>query len=281
MIDLQRAFILEQHPLLSFRADGLDTSQSSILAHRSFYIFLGFTSIGEGSPDWEVIVSMAGSRSQTEHIKWRGLTADLITSSHPSWYSTSHATMKFHSTLTILATLAAISLAATVTDVENDIKNISSQTTTLDNAITAFPATGGSLLNALAIHSDAVSLGSAIDKGTTDVKVCAEYLFSDLIIKYQQAVPPPISEADGTTILNAVTAFEPTILDALNQIVVKKPAFQALPIGGIPALVKQDLINLSASTSAFEAALIAAAPVSAFWQLCVQNVRSLTPFLCL
>lgn len=52
----------------------------------------------------------------------------------------------------------------------------------------------------------------------------------------------------------------PVILDALTAIVAKKPAFQALPLGGVPALVKQDLGNLSASTEAFENALIASTP---------------------
>ncbi|KAF8993607.1 hydrophobic surface binding protein, partial [Cyathus striatus] len=124
-----------------------------------------------------------------------------------------------------------------------DISSISSQVSALDTAITAFPNTGGSLLNALAIHTDATNLATAINKGTTD-----------------GVSPKPFSEADGNTILAAVTAFEPTIIHALQQIVAKKAAFQGLPIGGIPALVKQDLGILSTNTSSFETALIAAAP---------------------
>jgi len=152
--------------------------------------------------------------------------------------------MRFSTTFFVLAHLAVASFAATVADVEADLNSISTQVTALDKAVTAFPNTGGSLLAALAIHTDAVNLGSAIDKGTTDTK----------------AVPLPISETDGQTILNLVSSFEPTIEHALSQIIAKKPAFQALPIGGIPALVKQDLSNLSASTNALETALIASAP---------------------
>ncbi|KAF4616657.1 hypothetical protein D9613_008347 [Agrocybe pediades] len=152
--------------------------------------------------------------------------------------------MKFQSSLIVLASLVSAALSATIADVINDAHNISTQVTTLDNAINAFPNTGGSLVNALAIHTDAVNLGAAIDKGTADVI----------------SAPKPVSEADGTTILGIVQGFEPTILNALSGIVAKKPAFQALPIGGIPALVKQDLINLNASTSKFEAQLIASAP---------------------
>ncbi|KAH9478054.1 hypothetical protein JR316_0010291 [Psilocybe cubensis] len=153
--------------------------------------------------------------------------------------------MKFQSSFFVLASLLSVGLATTTADVEADIASITSQTKALDAAIIAFPNTGGSLVNALAIHTDAVNLGSAIDKGTTDVNA---------------VTPKPVSEADGNTILAAVQALEPIIIDTVTQIVNKKPAFQALPIGGIPALVKQDLINLNASTSKFEAALIGSAP---------------------
>ncbi|KAF8891481.1 hydrophobic surface binding protein A-domain-containing protein [Gymnopilus junonius] len=152
--------------------------------------------------------------------------------------------MKFQATFAIVASYVVAALASTVADVETDVQTISTQTTALDNAINAFPNTGGSLVSALAIHNDAVSLGSAIDQGTSDVS----------------GAPQPFSETDGSAILTAVQGFEPTILDALTAIVTKKPAFQALPIGGIPALVLQDLQNLNTSAFNFEAALIAAAP---------------------
>jgi hypothetical protein len=91
-----------------------------------------------------------------------------------------------------------------------------------------------------------------------------------------------LSEADGRTILSSVEAIEPTILDALTNIVVKKPAFvrvyfsllagperlttslflqAALPIGGLPALILQDLKNLKTATVAFANGLVSIAPV--------------------
>ncbi|KAF8157222.1 hydrophobic surface binding protein [Crassisporium funariophilum] len=148
-------------------------------------------------------------------------------------------------TLLVLLSFAVTCLSTTAANVEADLAAISTQVTTLDNAITAFPTSGGSLLAALAIHTDAGNLGTAIDKGTTDTNA---------------VVPSPVSESDGATILKAVQAFEPEILHALQQIILKKPGFTSLPIGGIPALVKQDLINLNSSTSKFEAALINSAP---------------------
>ncbi|KAF4616312.1 hypothetical protein D9613_008375 [Agrocybe pediades] len=151
--------------------------------------------------------------------------------------------MKFQSPLIVLASLVSAVLSATVTDIINDAHNISAQITTLDNAINAFPTTSGSLVAALGIHTDAVNLGAALNKELSD------------------SLPKPgITEANGTTILDIAEGFEPIILDALNAFVTKKPAFQALPIGGIPALVKQDLINLNASMDMFDAQIISFVP---------------------
>jgi hypothetical protein len=62
--------------------------------------------------------------------------------------------------LTVLS-VAAAGLALTVkrdaATVEADIARISTQVTTLDNAIEAYPLTGGTLLNALTIHTDATT----------------------------------------------------------------------------------------------------------------------------
>ncbi|KAG6839947.1 hypothetical protein C0991_010142 [Blastosporella zonata] len=155
--------------------------------------------------------------------------------------------MRFSSFFT-LASLVISSYGTTVATVEADIGTISTQLTTLDNAINAYSATigVGTLLQALTIHSDAVTLGSTLDSTTTDVKC--------------QAVATPISDADGQTILSLLLAFESTIDDALTKIAARQPAFAALPLGGVPALVKQDLSNLNASTNALETALIAVAP---------------------
>ncbi|KAG7091707.1 hypothetical protein E1B28_008108 [Marasmius oreades] len=145
----------------------------------------------------------------------------------------------------ILPLLAAFSAAATplkrtVAQIEADIAQITSQVAALDTAVKGFT---NSLTQALAIHNDAVALVSTINQGTTDVN----------------ATPQP-SESDSQTILNSVQGFVPSVTDALQAIIDKKAAFQALPIGGIPALVKQDLANLNTATVAFENGLIAKAP---------------------
>lgn len=90
--------------------------------------------------------------------------------------------------------------------------------------------------------------------------------------------------ADGTTILDDVSAISPVIQTALTNIVAKKPAFTSErhlrpptklysrdlkqhlalngEVGGILALVLQDLEDLNSNTTAFANALIADAPVS-------------------
>lgn len=134
-------------------------------------------------------------------------------------------------------------LKRTIDQVKADVADISTKVTTLDNAINAFPMTGGTLLAALGIHSSATALVATLATATTDVTATG-----------------PLEEQDGSDILNAVLAIEPIIGDALQQIVVKQPAFKALPIGGLPALILQDLKNLNDKTVSFSDALISTAP---------------------
>ncbi|EDR06867.1 hydrophobic surface binding protein [Laccaria bicolor S238N-H82] len=138
-------------------------------------------------------------------------------------------------------------LKRTIDQVKADVADISTKVTTLDNAINAFPMTGGTLLAALGIHSSATALVTTLATATTDVTATG-----------------PLEEQDGSDILNAVLAIEPIIGDALQQIVVKQPAFKvgwsALPIGGLPALILQDLKNLNDKTVSFSDALISTAP---------------------
>ncbi|KAE9403029.1 hypothetical protein BT96DRAFT_917813 [Gymnopus androsaceus JB14] len=149
---------------------------------------------------------------------------------------------RFVSSFAILFALVAACIA-TVAQVEADISSIASQVTALDSAINAFPTAGGSLLSALAIHEQATALASALATAATDV-----------------TATPPLDEADGETILSAVEGFEPTIINALAGIVAKKPAFDALPLGGVSALVKEDLATLQTDTKAFENGLVADSP---------------------
>jgi hypothetical protein len=56
---------------------------------------------------------------------------------------------------------------------------------------------------------------------------------------------------------------KPIIEDGLTNIVTKKPEIDALPVGGLSALVKQDLMTLNSSVLALGDVFIADAPVRA------------------
>ncbi|KAJ6454217.1 hydrophobic surface binding protein [Mycena sanguinolenta] len=147
--------------------------------------------------------------------------------------------------LSIIAIGLALSSKRDAGTIEADVATIASEVTTLDNAIEAFPLTGGTLLAALNIHSDAVALVNLFwAQGVSMIDFASE----------------PLSEADCETILAAVEAIEPIILDALRDIIAKKPAFAALPIDGLTALILQDLENLEAATVDFTSALVDICP---------------------
>jgi hypothetical protein len=59
---------------------------------------------------------------------------------------------RFLAVLSVAAVGLALSVKRDAATVEADISKISTQVTTLDNAIEAFPLTGGSLVNALVCH---------------------------------------------------------------------------------------------------------------------------------
>lgn len=95
-----------------------------------------------------------------------------------------------------------------------------------------------------------------------------------------QQATGPVDEDAGNQFLTRVTSFEPVIFSSLDAIVARKDAFKgecltgikftgmpsfifpALPVGGIPALVLQDLKDLKSGTVTFANALITNAPVS-------------------
>ncbi|KAJ7578981.1 hydrophobic surface binding protein [Mycena floridula] len=144
-----------------------------------------------------------------------------------------------------VATLAcARPFKRTPAQVEADLDNMTTQVSNLDTAITGFPASG--LAGALTIHTDIGNLNTAIQQATTDTMAT-----------------PPFSEADGNLILTKEKKFLSILVDVMNQLVSKKTSFQgqkALPLGGVPALVLQDLQSLSPNVCALEKAIIAKLP---------------------
>ncbi|EJD50706.1 hydrophobic surface binding protein [Auricularia subglabra TFB-10046 SS5] len=158
--------------------------------------------------------------------------------------------MRFSRAVVTVLAVAAPALAAVIgarsaAEIVADIDVLTTRVTKLDNDVTAFPNTGGSLVAALGIHTDSVNVDNALKQATTSTLATG-----------------PLTEEEGSTILGQFQVLEPIIIHALDGVVEKKAAFAALPIGGIPALVKQDISTLSTDTKAFENAILAIAPAS-------------------
>ncbi|KAG5640221.1 hypothetical protein DXG03_009773 [Asterophora parasitica] len=145
----------------------------------------------------------------------------------------------------VLASLVVSSFASTAADVKADIVDISAKLNALDVTVYALPLPSGTLSQALAIHTNAGPLIAASNKGAADAVSVS---------------PNPLSLIDGRAILDSVEALEPTIYHALNGIVARFA--RVLPVGGISALVKQDLVSWNAASQALEVGLIGSAPVS-------------------
>ncbi|KXN93148.1 hypothetical protein AN958_00072 [Leucoagaricus sp. SymC.cos] len=73
-------------------------------------------------------------------------------------------------------------------------------------------------------------------------------------------VDTPVSVDDANDILAAIQDLQTNINSALTNVVAKKPAFDALPVGGVSDLVRQDLSDLNTSNTALEDALITNTP---------------------
>ncbi|KAF8065089.1 hypothetical protein FPV67DRAFT_1671375 [Lyophyllum atratum] len=154
--------------------------------------------------------------------------------------------MRF-SVVFFLASFAVSGFAASITDVLPGIALLTSLATALNDAIIAFPNTGGTLFQALSLHTATTTLAAAIDTTTA-------------------AVPKALTESDARSILDAIEGLTPTIIAILDNITARRDTVMALPFSfpmigmGAAALVKKDVTSVSASTAALENALLSASP---------------------
>jgi hypothetical protein len=73
-----------------------------------------------------------------------------------------------------ILSIAALSLAAVLkrdaATVEADLAVLTSQVTALDNAVQAFPLSGGTLAEAMTVHTNAVNVISTLNTAASDEK---------------------------------------------------------------------------------------------------------------
>ncbi|KAF9254465.1 hypothetical protein L218DRAFT_1009647 [Marasmius fiardii PR-910] len=148
----------------------------------------------------------------------------------------------------VLPLLAAFSTVAapqkrTITDVQIDIAQITSQVATLITLVNTFPISGGGSAQVMPIHNLATTLVGTINKGTTDVN--------------NLSTP---SELDSQIIFNSLQNLATSIITGLAILSAKKVIVQALPPVIGTMLVQQDLSSLNTAAINFENACIAKAP---------------------
>ncbi|KXN89779.1 hypothetical protein AN958_05319 [Leucoagaricus sp. SymC.cos] len=144
----------------------------------------------------------------------------------------------------LFASLFAYAYTSTVPDILHDLAALKRNLVALDGAINSFPDSGGTLKEALAINDDSTAVKNAIDATTPDAA----------------NVDTPISVDAANEVLAAVRDLQANINSTLTDIVAKKPAFDALPAGGVSDLVRKDLNDLNASNTALGDALIEITP---------------------
>ncbi|KAF5371891.1 hypothetical protein D9757_010587 [Collybiopsis confluens] len=145
------------------------------------------------------------------------------------------------SALTIL--VIATASYAQFASVSADLNTIATHVSSLDTELKAFPTSGANIASALAIHAQATGLASALTTAAAAVSKAG-----------------PVTDAQAQQILTFVQGIEPTILDALHQLVAKKSGFVSLPISGASAIIAQDIAKVQTNAKDFENALIADAP---------------------
>ncbi|KIK52463.1 hypothetical protein GYMLUDRAFT_100677 [Collybiopsis luxurians FD-317 M1] len=142
--------------------------------------------------------------------------------------------------LTSVLSLASLAFFAVATPVKRDmatiqadIRNISSLLVTWDNAVNAF---SGTTKGASAIHSGAVALESAFDKG----------------IKDTQATSNLTTDMDGLLLLGQMENSSTILVGGLTQIAEKRADF--VKINGTNAVIA-DLNTLAAAATGFIGAI--------------------------
>ncbi|KAH0579415.1 hypothetical protein H2248_002276 [Termitomyces sp. 'cryptogamus'] len=144
--------------------------------------------------------------------------------------------MNFKS-LFVLTSLSVCSFAETsIAQVQKDISNqMASAVINFSTTVHAFPIWGGTAGQAMSIHYSAIVLNNVIANTTNDMN----NIISDL------------SDADCLDILGHLQALEPSFLHSIEGLAIRKPAFEVLPLGNIPALLKLDLATMKTSADSF------------------------------
>lgn len=113
------------------------------------------------------------------------------------------------------------------------LTTISNQLVKMNSTLNKFQGGLSGTLMALQIQGESLTLESNIKTATTTINKAA-----------------PLSDEDSTTIAFAIVSLSHNIYDVLDNLILKKPAFDnaILGVGSASLLVKLDLVNLKKAT---------------------------------
>ncbi|KAF9475105.1 hypothetical protein BDN70DRAFT_884109 [Pholiota conissans] len=128
-----------------------------------------------------------------------------------------------------------------VAAIENDLAVVSSNLINYDSLVHNFVQGGGSLVQALSLHSATPGVINSLDTTTLDVQAT-----------------PTLSSSDAQIIEQSVVSLEPTLIDICTTII-GATSGSSLPTGGIGALLRSDLSSI---INAFNELIDALEPIS-------------------
>ncbi|KAG6867713.1 hypothetical protein C0993_012021, partial [Termitomyces sp. T159_Od127] len=138
----------------------------------------------------------------------------------------------------VFASLPVLLFAQTTpAQIESDINVLATLLADDLAAIDAFPIEGGTIDEAMAIHTADTNVNDILVTITNDIKTAS----------------CPLSDSDASVILDLAEARAPTIQQALADAVAREPGLAA--VGAVPT-IRDDLATLQASSDAMGAALV-------------------------
>ncbi|KAG6884735.1 hypothetical protein C0993_008646 [Termitomyces sp. T159_Od127] len=158
--------------------------------------------------------------------------------------------------LVVVASLVAASVAQTFSMFEDNLKmKVVPAMNNLNATIHEFPMMGGrTVKKAMAIHYSVMDLVDAANSITdimnvgSYISVCISQCSNRL---FKKKMTSKFSDEEGMKILSDFQGMKPTFMDAMQGMVARMPALNALPRGGVTSLVEKDLEDLKSCAEAF------------------------------
>jgi len=152
--------------------------------------------------------------------------------------------MHFSSTILLLASVVGSALCVSVADIKEDIAAISTKADIVHTAVNEFNRPG--LVLAHAIQNNGTEMLNAIQMIINDTKTIT---------------PNDVSEDDQKAILCAIQKLEPTFLDIVSGVTIRRPIVEGFPSEvGARELILQDMLLLRSTVIEFGKTLTTITP---------------------